>query len=143
MSTLCQCGSIALTSLLPATKISPIVTHILQQERSESLSRAKSVLEYVLWGPSDVSLTGPVKEREQALQRWLDLERATVLHGLVRSDRMPKPCARRPVLLAISVRAKVNELYAVNHITNSVLKMYFLDFKRCCSSGFKRVGSEE
>jgi hypothetical protein len=85
MSTLCQCGSIALTSLLPATKISPIVTHILQQERSESLSRAKSVLEYVLWGPSDVSLTGPVKEREQTLQRWLDLERATVLHGLVRS----------------------------------------------------------
>jgi hypothetical protein len=85
MGTLCQCALIALTSLLPPTKISPIVAHILQQERSESLSRAKSLLEYVLWGPSDVSLIGPIREREQALQRWLDLERATVLHGLVRS----------------------------------------------------------
>jgi hypothetical protein len=38
-----------------------------------------------LWGPADVSISGPVKEREVTLQRWLDLERATVLHGLVRS----------------------------------------------------------
>lgn len=45
----------------------------------------KSVLEYALWGPSDVPLNGTNKERELALQRWLDLERATILHGLVRS----------------------------------------------------------
>lgn len=28
---------------------------------------------------------GPLRERELTLQRWLDLARATVLHGLVRT----------------------------------------------------------
>ncbi|CAD6993813.1 unnamed protein product [Ceratitis capitata] len=85
MGTLCKCAHIALTELLPTTKITPIVADILSQERAESLSKAKSVLEFVLWGPSDVVLSGSTKERELALQRWLDLERATVLHGLVRT----------------------------------------------------------
>lgn len=48
-----------------------------------SLSQVKSVLEFNLWGPTDVTLGMPLKDRELALQRWLDLERATVLHGLV------------------------------------------------------------
>ncbi|KAH8292310.1 hypothetical protein KR054_008260 [Drosophila jambulina] len=85
MGTLCKCAHSALTDMLPATKITPVLADILQQERAESLSKAKAVLEFVLWGPSDVALTGSVKERELALQRWLDLERATVLHGLVRT----------------------------------------------------------
>ncbi|XP_017084821.2 pneumococcal serine-rich repeat protein [Drosophila eugracilis] len=85
MGTLCKCAHSALTDMLPATKITPILADILQQERAESLSKAKAVLEFVLWGPSDVALTGSIKERELALQRWLDLERATVLHGLVRT----------------------------------------------------------
>ncbi|KAL7731260.1 hypothetical protein ACLKA6_014440 [Drosophila palustris] len=85
MGTLCKCAHGALTDMLPATKITPILADILQQERAESLSKAKSVLEFVLWGPSDVALSGATKERELALQRWLDLERATVLHGLVRT----------------------------------------------------------
>lgn len=45
----------------------------------------KSVLEYVLWGPSDVSFNGPVREREVTLQRWLDLSRATALRSLAGS----------------------------------------------------------
>lgn len=85
MGTLCKCAHIALTELLPPTKITPILADILLQERAESLSKSKSVLEFVLWGPSDVVLSGSTKERELALQRWLDLERATVLHGLVRT----------------------------------------------------------
>ncbi|XP_037815909.1 serine-rich adhesin for platelets [Lucilia sericata] len=85
MGTLCKCAHVALTEMLPTTKITPILADILLQERSESLSKSKSVLEFILWGPSDVALTGSVKERETALQRWLDLERATVLHGLVRT----------------------------------------------------------
>lgn len=48
-----------------------------------SLSQVKSILEFSLWGPSDVAQGVPIKDRELALQRWLDLERATVLHGLV------------------------------------------------------------
>uniref|UniRef100_A0A1B0CIK0 Uncharacterized protein n=2 Tax=Lutzomyia longipalpis TaxID=7200 RepID=A0A1B0CIK0_LUTLO len=85
MGTLCQCAKVALTQMLPATKLTPILSDILGQERSESLSKTKSILEFALWGPSDVILTGTIREREQTLQRWLDLERATVLHGLVRT----------------------------------------------------------
>lgn len=85
MGTLCQCANAALTQMLPSTKLTCLLGDILQQERSESLSKIKSVLEFALWGPSDVTLNGTQKEREMSLQRWLDLERATVLHGLVRS----------------------------------------------------------
>uniref|UniRef100_A0A1B0FEI8 Uncharacterized protein n=1 Tax=Glossina morsitans morsitans TaxID=37546 RepID=A0A1B0FEI8_GLOMM len=85
MGTLCKCAHVALTEMLPSTKVSNVIGEILLQERAESLSKSKSVLEFILWGPSDVALTGSTKERESALQRWLDLERATVLHGLVRT----------------------------------------------------------
>lgn len=90
LGTLCQCAHAALTQLLPATKLTPTLTRILVRDRSESLSKTKAVLEFALWGPVDVDLAtatagGGGREREQALQRWLDLERATVLHGLIRS----------------------------------------------------------
>lgn len=92
MGTLCQCAHAALTQLLPNTRLTPTLTRILVRDRSESLSKTKAVLEFALWGPVDVDLTagssaggGGHREREQALQRWMDLERATVLHGLIRS----------------------------------------------------------
>lgn len=43
------------------------------------------MLEYVLWGPADVSFNGPLREREMTLQRWLDLSRATALRSLAGS----------------------------------------------------------
>lgn len=83
--TLCQCAQSAVTQLLPNTKLTSTLTTILVRDRSESLTRTKSVLEFALWGPVDVALNGNARERELALQRWLDLERATVLHGLIQS----------------------------------------------------------
>merc|ERR1712037_136308 len=57
---------------------------------SVSLGQVKSMLEYMLWGPSDIIFdlkTGREAEsREEALQRWLDLERATVLNNLIRTQ---------------------------------------------------------
>lgn len=47
--------------------------------------QVKSVLEFSLWGPSDVSFEGDQRQREVTFQRWLDLERANVLHALVRT----------------------------------------------------------
>lgn len=85
MGTLCQCANTALTNMLPQTKFTNILSKILLQEKSDSLSKTKSILEYAIWGPSDITLSGTNKERELTLQRWLDLERATVLHGLVRT----------------------------------------------------------
>ena len=45
--------------------------------------QVKSMLEYMLWGPSDITMS---QSREQGLQRWLDLERATVLNNLIRTQ---------------------------------------------------------
>nr|CAD7455924.1 unnamed protein product [Timema tahoe] len=79
---LCQCALIAVRELMPDKPLTPLVSRLLSQERAVSLSQVKSVLEFSLWGPADVTLA---LDRDLALQRWLDLERATVLHGLVRT----------------------------------------------------------
>ncbi|XP_071051540.1 putative uncharacterized protein DDB_G0277255 isoform X1 [Onthophagus taurus] len=81
--TLCQCASNAMLKLQIPPKIASLIQNLLKNERAVSLTQTKSVLEFSLWGPSDVALSNSIKEREQALQRWLDLQRATVLHGLV------------------------------------------------------------
>ncbi|CAG9857294.1 unnamed protein product [Phyllotreta striolata] len=81
--TLCTCAARALACLQPSPRIVSLLQSLLNHERAVSLTQVKSVLEFSLWGPSDVSLGATIKERELALQRWLDLQRATVLHGLV------------------------------------------------------------
>lgn len=76
---LCQCAVTAVDMLpLPETLCSLLHT-LLIQERATSLSQAKAVLELWLWGPTHVSVTSDIQE---SLQRWLDLERATLLHSL-------------------------------------------------------------
>ncbi|KAM3960091.1 uncharacterized protein ACR2FA_005892 [Aphomia sociella] len=85
LNSLCKCAMKALEILLPGEKLTPLLKEVLQEERAISLNQAKSVLEFMLWGPLDVVQGVPVDERELSLQRWLDLERATVLHGLVRT----------------------------------------------------------
>ncbi|XP_060527359.1 uncharacterized protein LOC132702615 [Cylas formicarius] len=83
LGTLCVCAAKALSLLQPSTKTATLIQSLLSNERSVSLTQVKSILEFSLWGPSDVSLGSTVRERELTLQRWLDLQRATVLHGLV------------------------------------------------------------
>ncbi|CRK90877.1 CLUMA_CG004567, isoform A [Clunio marinus] len=85
MGTLCQCALKVLKEFLPETKLTPILSHLLEQERADTLSKSKSVLEYLLWGPADVPINGPLREREVTLQRWLDLSRATALRSLAGS----------------------------------------------------------
>ncbi|KAJ8686935.1 hypothetical protein QAD02_022729 [Eretmocerus hayati] len=85
-ASLCQCALNALEQL-DLTKKLPLIRELLVREKAVTLSQVKSVLEFSLWGPSDaVGLGGP-RERETALQRWLDLERATLLQALVRAPR--------------------------------------------------------
>ena len=65
------------------------MAELLQVESSMALGQVKSMLEYMLWGPSDIAFevsNQNQESREQALQRWLDLERATVLHNLIRTQ---------------------------------------------------------
>lgn len=85
LNSLCKCAIKAAEILLPGEKLTPLLKEVLAEERAVSLNQAKSVLEFMLWGPLDVVQGVPVEDRELSLQRWLDLERATVLHGLVRT----------------------------------------------------------
>lgn len=39
MGTLCQCALKALTELLPETKLAPILSYLLLQERADTLSK--------------------------------------------------------------------------------------------------------
>ncbi|XP_012281505.1 uncharacterized protein LOC105700329 isoform X2 [Orussus abietinus] len=80
---LCQCALVALEELFLTSKL-PLIQELLKREKAVTLSLVKSVLEFSLWGPADATFGGP-REREIMLQRWLDLERATVLHALVRT----------------------------------------------------------
>ncbi|XP_066250859.1 uncharacterized protein [Euwallacea similis] len=80
---LCMCAAKAISLLQPNSKTTTLIQSLLNNERSVSLTQVKAVLEFSLWGPNDVSLGSSVRERELTLQRWLDLQRATVLHGLV------------------------------------------------------------
>lgn len=83
LGTLCMCASKALSLLQPSAKTTPLLQSLLNNERAVTLTQVKSILEFCLWGPSDVALGTTIRERELGLQRWLDLQRATVLHGLV------------------------------------------------------------
>ncbi|CAD6208752.1 GSCOCG00003560001-RA-CDS [Cotesia congregata] len=69
--------------MLDLTNKFPIIKQLLIRERAVSLSQVKAVLEYSLWGPPH-SVFGALKEREVILQRWLDLERANLLHALIK-----------------------------------------------------------
>ena len=78
-----------LPELTPSVGMFRTMAEILQVESSMALGQVKSMLEYMLWGPSDIAFeisTSNQESREQALQRWLDLERATVLHNLIRTQ---------------------------------------------------------
>lgn len=76
---LCQCAITAVDMLPLPESLCSLLHTLLIQERATSLSQAKAVLELWLWGPTHVSVTSDIQE---CLQRWLDLERATLLHSL-------------------------------------------------------------
>ena len=87
-----------LPELTPSVGMFRTMAELLQVESSMALGQVKSMLEYMLWGPSDIAFdyehnhqtsvinSNNQESREQALQRWLDLERATVLHNLIRTQ---------------------------------------------------------
>ncbi len=78
-----------LPELTPSVGMFRSMAEILQRNSSSSmaLGQVKSMLEYMLWGPSDIAFEVSTQEtREQSLQRWLDLERATVLHNLIKTQ---------------------------------------------------------
>ncbi|XP_077287549.1 uncharacterized protein LOC143912184 isoform X2 [Arctopsyche grandis] len=106
-SSLCECAINALKLLLPDNKLTPLIEDLLSKEKAISLNQVKSILEFTLWGPWDVVLGVPIKERELSLQRWLDLERATVLHGLVRTRVHLNPFEQSHLMFLVRSTSKM------------------------------------
>ena len=82
---------IELPQIIPSVSMFSTMAVILQRDGGVSLGQVKSMLEFMLWGPSDIIFdtrdsSREAETREEALQRWLDLERATVLHNLIRTQ---------------------------------------------------------
>nr|XP_012227949.1 PREDICTED: uncharacterized protein LOC105675400 isoform X1 [Linepithema humile]XP_012227950.1 PREDICTED: uncharacterized protein LOC105675400 isoform X1 [Linepithema humile] len=102
---LCECALIALQQLHLTDEL-PLVQDLLVHEKAVTLSQVKSVLEFSLWGPADVPLGGP-REREVALQRWLDLERANVLHALVKTKTALTVIDEYQLLFLVRTTAKI------------------------------------
>ena len=68
---LCKCISEVVDMLLPKQQICQVIKRLLEDEKPTCLSLAKSVVEYWLWGPVDVTLNN---ERQPALQRLVLFE---------------------------------------------------------------------
>ncbi|XP_025158286.1 uncharacterized protein LOC105181795 isoform X2 [Harpegnathos saltator] len=102
---LCECALIALQQLRLTGEL-PLIRDLLICEKAVTLSQVKSVLEFSLWGPADVPLGGP-REREVALQRWLDLERANVLHALVKTKTALTVTDEYQLLFLVRTTAKI------------------------------------
>merc|ERR1719382_1135913 len=81
---------IELPQIIPSVSMFKTMAVILQKDGGVSLGQVKSMLEFMLWGPSDIifdfKMGREAESREEALQRWLDLERATVLNNLIRTQ---------------------------------------------------------
>jgi len=77
---------IDLPELTPSVGMFSTMCELLQRSSSMALGQVKSMLEYMLWGPNDIAFEFIEEhKREEELQRWLDLERATVLNNLIRT----------------------------------------------------------
>ena len=77
---------IKLPELTPSVGMFSIMCELLRRSSSVALGQVKSMLEYMLWGPNDIAFEFIEEhKREEELQRWLDLERATVLNNLIRT----------------------------------------------------------
>ena len=109
MKSLCESAKSILNRILPDTHlIKSQLIKILEKEHSSSLTQAKSLLEYYLWGPSDISLSqNGQKERELILKRWLDLERATILQSLVQNQRHLSTVDQFHLMFLVRTNAKI------------------------------------
>ena len=92
------------------------MSDLLERGSSMALGQVKSMLEYVLWGPVsfDFSTSGGAGKREEELQRWVDLERATVLNKVIRTQGL---------LLASNVDLAVYEEYHLLFLVQTCAKM--------------------
>ncbi|KAK9298836.1 hypothetical protein QLX08_007980 [Tetragonisca angustula] len=102
---LCQCALVALQQLNLVSRL-PLIRELLVREKAVTLSQVKSILEFSLWGPADVTFGG-AREREITLQRWLDLERANVLHALVRTRAPLTVTDEYQLLFLVRTSAKI------------------------------------
>ncbi|XP_071544294.1 uncharacterized protein [Panulirus ornatus] len=103
-----QEGNFTIPDMVPSPHAFNILLQLLHQEKAGSLTQVKCVLEVLLFGPD--STENDAKEGEEveaALQRWLDLERATVLHSLIRGPLESSVLTKFHLLFLVRTNSRV------------------------------------
>nr|XP_045619260.1 mucin-4-like isoform X3 [Procambarus clarkii] len=101
-------GNFTIPSSVPSQHAFNILLQLLHQERAGSLTQVKCVLEVLLFGPDSSGCDAKEGEEvEAALQRWLDLERATVLHTLIRGPLESSVLTKFHLLFLVRTNSRV------------------------------------
>ncbi|XP_042226050.1 mucin-5AC-like isoform X2 [Homarus americanus] len=101
-------GNFTIPDPVPSQHAFNILLQILGQERAGSLTQVKCVLEVLLFGPDSSGCDAKEGEEvEEVLQRWLDLERATVLHSLIRGPLESSVLTKFHLLFLVRTNSRV------------------------------------
>ncbi|XP_075223294.1 uncharacterized protein LOC142325424 isoform X2 [Lycorma delicatula] len=84
-----ECFTGSLRTMPLPSHLLVLLNKLISEKKPTSVLLAKAILELWLWGPpSDISVDS-LTERQNVIQRWLDLERANVLQSLLMSCPLP------------------------------------------------------
>ncbi|XP_068218855.1 serine-rich adhesin for platelets isoform X2 [Palaemon carinicauda] len=95
-------------SPVPSQRAFRCLLELLNEEKAGSLTKVKCILEVLLFGPDNSGNEGKTSEEvEAALERWLDLERATVLHTLIRGPLQSSVVTKYHLLFLVRTTPRV------------------------------------
>ncbi|XP_069960602.1 uncharacterized protein [Cherax quadricarinatus] len=101
-------GNFIIPAAVPSQRAFNILLRLLHQEKAGSLTQVKCVLEVLLFGPDSSGCDAKEGEEvEAALQRWLDLERATVLHTLIRGPLVSSVLTKFHLLFLVRTNSRI------------------------------------
>lgn len=127
LKSLCECAAITTLMLMgveppesvrdwdlsipapvPSQRAFRCLLQLLNEEKAGSLTKVKCILEVLLFGPDNSGNESKTPEEvEAALERWLDLERATVLHTLIRGPLQSSVLTKYHLLFLVRTTPRV------------------------------------
>lgn len=95
----------------PVAHTFKVIAKVLMEEKASSLTQAKGFLEYMLWGPVDV--TECQNDLDTVLQRWLDLQRAQMVKSTISKIQNSRLHVYEEYQLVFLLQASIKSLKSV------------------------------
>ncbi|GFQ81143.1 uncharacterized protein TNCT_13381 [Trichonephila clavata] len=95
----------------PVAHTFKVIAKVLMEEKASSLTQAKGFLEYMLWGPVDV--TECQNDLDTVLQRWLDLQRAQMVKSTISKLQNSRLHVYEEYQLVFLLQASIKSLKSV------------------------------